>query len=162
MPLLGNSFSLILWVVTWERFLYSTIYFLTWKSLLKRRKRMHLALMCQLKFLWEAAVAAHECRGRAGASPDAQVWTMQLRTEMCLNAGLNCSFCTIFTSVQLQEGYFSYMGWDFWTDWFLQHVVPYLGQRGYTAWEVVQAGGLILGENGGVRNLAWKKETNKQ
>lgn len=74
---------------------------------------MRLALMCQLKFLWEAAVAAHQRRVRARASPEAQVWMMQLRTEACLNAGLNCSFCTIFTSVQLQEGYFSYMAWDF-------------------------------------------------
>jgi len=48
----------------------------------RRRRRIHLALACQLKFLWEAAVAAHQCRVGAGASPDAQVWTVKLRTEM--------------------------------------------------------------------------------
>lgn len=44
-------------------------------------------------------MSAHQCRVQAGASPDAQVSVMQLRTEICLNAGLNCSLCTIFSAI---------------------------------------------------------------
>lgn len=73
---------------------------------------------------------------------------------MCLNAGLDSSFCPIFTCAQLQEGYFSYMVGIFLRDWLLQHVVSYERQRSDLSWEVVQAGGLVLGDNGRVRNLS--------
>lgn len=73
---------------------------------------------------------------------------------MCLNAGLDSSFCPIFTSAQLQEGYFSYMVGIFLKDILLQHVVSYEGQRCDLSWEVVQAGALIFGDNGRVRNLS--------
>lgn len=49
-------------------------------------------------------------------------------------------------------------GWDFLTDWLLQHVVSYEGQRCDSSWDVVQAGRLILGETGRVRNLSWKRK----
>lgn len=44
-------------------------------------------------------MAEHQRNAQDGASPDEQVWTIQLRTEMCLNTGLNCSFCSIFNAI---------------------------------------------------------------